>query len=284
MFRPDNPLLPNWKHLPIGYHGRASSIVVSGTPIRRPHGQTLPKDGEAPVYGPIKAFDYELEVGCVIGGMNELGTRIDIDEASKRLFGLVLVNDWSARDVQKWEYQPLGPFNAKNFATTISPFVMSMEALEPFRVAPPKRAKGDPKPLPYLKSSNDFTIDLRLEVAIESAQMREKKIAPMRVSVGSMRDLYWTLSQMLTHHASTGCNMRPGDLIATGTVSGEDEESRGCLLERTWRGEQPLTLPDGTTRTYLQDGDEVIMRGWCEKRGARRISLGECRGRVVPAE
>ncbi len=284
MFRPDNPLLPNWKHVPIGYHGRASSIVLSGTPIRRPHGQTCPKEGEPPVFGSAKALDYELEVGCVIGAGNPLGTRIDIASAPRHLFGLVMVNDWSARDVQKWEYQPLGPFNAKNFATTISPWVMPLEALEPFRVAPPKRAKGDPKPLPYLTLADDFSIDMTLEVQIQSAAMREKEIDPMTVSVGSMKDLYWTLSQMVAHHTSTGCNLRPGDLIATGTVSGKDEESRGCLLERTWRGEKPLTLPDGTTRTWLEDGDEVVLRGWCEKRGSRTIVLGECRGRVLPAE
>jgi len=283
MFRPDNPLLPNWKHLPIGYHGRASSIVLSGTRVARPHGQTCPKEGDPPVFGPVKSLDYELEVGCVIGGENPIGTRVDIADAQHRLFGLVLVNDWSARDVQKWEYQPLGPFNAKNFATSIGPYVMQMEALEPFRTAPPKRAKGDPKPLPYLMSADDFAIDLKVEVLIESATMREKEIEPMSVSVGSMKDLYWTLSQMVAHHTSTGCNLRPGDLIATGTISGKEEESRGCLLERTWRGEQPLTLPDGTKRTWLEDGDEVIIRGWCEKRGARRITLGECRGRIVPA-
>ncbi|MCA9284275.1 MAG: fumarylacetoacetase [Phycisphaerales bacterium] len=281
MFRPDNPLMPNYKHLPVGYHGRASSIVLSGTPIRRPSGQTCPKDGEPPVFGPSKALDYELEVGFFVGRGNTLGTPIPIASAREHIFGLTLVNDWSARDVQKWEYQPLGPFNAKNFGTTISPWVMQLDALEPFLAPAPKRAKADPELLPYLKWSDDFLIDLKLEVRIQSASMRDQDMAPVVVSKGTYRDMYWTFAQMLAHHTSTGCNLRPGDLLASGTVSGPDEDSRGCLLERTWRGEYPIELPDGTKRAFLQDGDEVIIAGYCQKRGATRISLGECRGRVV---
>jgi fumarylacetoacetase len=285
MFRPDNPLLPNWKHVPIGYHGRASSIVVSGTPIRRPMGQTCPTDGQPPVFGPSKLVDYELEVGFVIGPGNEMGTRIAVDEARQHLFGVCLVNDWSARDVQKWEYQPLGPFNAKNFGTSVSPFIYPLEALEAILVPPPRRPAGDPTPLPYLEGAKDFTLDIRLEVLISSAAMREKDMAPTLVSTASMKEhLYWTPSQMIAHHTSTGCNLRPGDLLASGTVSGPKEEERGCLLERTWRGERPITLADGTTRKFLQDGDEVIMRGWCERADGTRMSIGEVRGVVTAAE
>jgi len=283
MFRPDQPLMPNWKNLPVGYHGRASSIIPSGQPIVRPMGQTCPKDGEPPVFGPVRGLDYELEVGCVIGQGNPLGSRIAVGDASRHIFGLVLVNDWSARDVQRWEYQPLGPFNSKNFATSLGCMVVPMAALEPFKTAPPKRPKGDPKPLEYLVSKDDFLIDLRLEVLISSAAMREKGTAAHQISSGNLKDLYWTFSQMIAHHTSTGCNLRPGDLLASGTISGAEEDERGCLLERTWRGEKPIKLPDGSTRKFLEDGDEVIMRGWCEKRGATRISLGEVRAIVQPA-
>lgn len=284
MFRPDNPILPNWKHLPVGYHGRASSIVLGGTPVRRPMGQTCAKDGDPPAFGATKSLDYELELGFLIGPGNALGQRIPVAEARGHIFGVLLVNDWSARDVQRWEYQPLGPFNAKNFATSIGPWVMPLEALEPFAAAPPKRPKGDPKPLEYLSFKDDFTFDIKLEVLLSSAAMREKGTAPMVVSTGSFKELYWTMSQMVAHHTSTGCNLRPGDLLASGTISGEDEDERGCLLERTWRGERPLKLPDKTTRKFLEDGDEVILRAFCAKRGATRISLGECRGVVLPAE
>jgi fumarylacetoacetase len=288
MFRPDNPLMPNWKHLPVGYHGRASSIVVSGTPVRRPMGQTVADDASPPTFGPCKLLDYEMELGAFVGPGNELGTRIPLADAGRHLFGVVLVNDWSARDVQKWEYQPLGPFNAKNFATTIGPWVVTTEALAPFRRPGPPRGKGDPAMLDYLKpqggESDRWSLDITVEVLIASQQMRERGMAPTRISLGSFSDMYWTLAQMLVHHTSTGCNMRPGDLIASGTISGPTEDSRGCLLERTWRGQKPITLADGTQRKFLQDGDEVILRGWCEGGGAARIGLGECRGIILPAQ
>jgi fumarylacetoacetase len=285
MFRPNQPLMPNWKHLPVGYHGRASSFVVDGTPVRRPHGQTSATDDGPPAFGPIKLMDYELEMGVFLGGReNPLGTRIPVARAAERLFGCVIVNDWSARDVQKWEYQPLGPFNAKNFATSISPWVVTLEALAPYAVPGPARKPTDPPVLPYLHWDGDFVLDVTLEVLVASAAMREKGIAPTRVSLGSFTEMYWSMCQMLAHHSSTGCNMRPGDLLASGTISGPTKESRGCLLERTWRGTEPITLGDGTERRFLQDGDEVIMRAWCERPGLPRIGFGECRGVVLPAE
>jgi fumarylacetoacetase len=280
LFRPDNPLLPNYKYVPIGYHGRASSIVVSGTDVRRPSGQTKGADAAAPVFGPSRSLDYELEVGFFVGPGNGLGTAVPLSEAESHIFGLCLVNDWSARDVQAWEYQPLGPFLAKNFATTISPWVVTMDALRPFRVPTFTRAEGDPAPLGYLDSAADRArggFDVTLEVWLRTARMTD----PVRVSRGNMRDLYWTLAQMLTHHASNGCNLQPGDLLASGTVSGATEDSLGCLLEITRRGAQPLELPDGETRKFLEDGDEVILRGYCEREGVGRIGFGECRGRVV---
>ncbi len=284
MFRPDNALLPNYKHLPVGYHGRASSIVISGAPVRRPMGQTVTNDLGPPTFGPCKLLDYEMEMGFLVGPGNDLGTRIAMKDAASHVFGMVIVNDWSARDVQKWEYQPLGPFNAKNFATTISPWVVTLEALAPFRVNGPARGVEDPAVLEYLQPTEDFGLNITVEVLIASATMREKKMEPTRISRGGMREMYWTIMQMLVHHTSTGCNMRTGDLLATGTISGPSEDSRGCLLERTWRGQNPISLPDGTQRKFLQDGDEVIMRAWCEGDGARRIGFGECRGVVVGAE
>jgi fumarylacetoacetase len=283
MFRPDNPLLPNYKHLPVGYHGRASSIVASGTDVRRPMGQTVTSDAGPPTFGACKLLDYEMEMGFFVGPGNELGTRIAMRDAAAHVFGMVIVNDWSARDIQKWEYQPLGPFNAKNFATTISPWVVTLEALAPYRMSGPPRGEGDPQLLDYLKPEEEFALNITVEVKIASAIMREKKMQPMLVSRGNLRDMYWTIMQMLVHHTSTGCNMRPGDLLATGTISGTGEDSRGCLLERTWRGSKPLTLPDGTERKFLQDGDEVIMNAWCETDGFRRIGFGECRGTILPA-
>ncbi|MFM7052182.1 MAG: fumarylacetoacetase [Planctomycetota bacterium] len=283
MFRPTNPLLPNWKHVPIGYHGRASSIVASGTGIVRPSGQTVASDDGPPSFGPSKLMDYELEVGFYLGNGNQLGHTIPIAEAWSHIFGFCLVNDWSARDIQKWEYQPLGPFLAKNFATTVSPWVVVREALEPFRVPGPPRSADDPKVLPYLDDPNGSNLDITLEVHIASAAMREKGLAPTLVSRGSFRDMFWTPAQMLAHHASNGCPMMIGDLLASGTVSGTTKDSRGCLLERTWRGTEPIALGDGTERKFLQDGDEVIMRGWCEKPGRPRIGFGECRGIVTPA-
>ncbi|RPJ63557.1 MAG: fumarylacetoacetase [Acidobacteria bacterium] len=286
MFRPDNPLLPNYKHVPIGYHGRVSSIVVSGTPVRRPSGQTRAEGEAAPSFGPTARLDYELEVGAFVAGGNNLGEPIPIGRAEEHLFGLCLVNDWSARDVQQWEYQPLGPFLAKNFATTISPWVVTHEALAPFRVPAFARPAGDPDPLPYLDAPGNRTrggFDLSLEVLISSDRMRASGHAPLALSRGNLQSMYWTVAQMLAHHASNGCNLRPGDLLASGTVSGPQEGSRGCLLELTWRGSRPIELPTGETRRFLQDGDEIILRGWCERPGAKRIGFGECRGVVLPA-
>ncbi len=285
MFRPDNPLLPNYKHLPIGYHGRASSIVSSGTDIRRPCGQTAGDDNQ-PSFGPSKLLDYELEVGLFVGQGNKLGEPIKIDCAEEYIFGLCLVNDWSARDLQRWEYQPLGPFLAKSFATSISPWIVTMEALAPFRVPACPRVESDPQPLPYLSSAANEAqggIDVNLEVLLSSQPMREQNIAPLKLSHGNFSEMYWTFAQMLTHHASNGCNLRPGDLIASGTVSGSTKDARGCLLELTWRGTEPIALPTGESRAFLQDGDEVILRGWCERAGFRRIGFGECRGIVTPA-
>ena len=283
MFRPDNPLLPNYKHIPIGYHGRASSVVISGTSIKRPSGQTNPNDEPNPIFGKSKLLDYELELGAFIAQGNALGEPINIDDAERYLFGLCLVNDWSARDIQRWEYQPLGPFLAKSFATSISPFVVTMEAMAPFRVPAFERDPSDPQPLPYLQSNdtkNSGGINLNLEVFISSQKMREENLAPMKLSHVNARDLYWTMTQMLTHHASNGCNMQAGDLIASGTISGATKDSFGSLIELTWRGTEPLNLPTGEVRKFLEDGDEVIMTGSCEREGYRRIGFGNCRGRI----
>ncbi|HLH20505.1 MAG TPA: fumarylacetoacetase [Bryobacteraceae bacterium] len=279
MFRPDNPLLPNYKWLPVGYHGRASSIVLSGTPVRRPCGQIAESAGGPPVYAPSRRLDYELELGAFLGPGNRLGEPVPIAEALDQIVGVCLLNDWSARDIQTWEYQPLGPFLAKNFATSISPFVVTAEALEPFRRPADARPPGDPEPLPHLRGGPDAAYDITLEVWLRSAKMP----GPMRLSRGNFRDMYWTLAQMVAHHTSNGCNIRPGDLIGSGTVSGPEKSNRGCLLELTWRGTEPVELPSGETRRFLEDGDEVILRGWCEAPGYRRIGLGECRGRILPA-
>lgn len=286
MFRPDQPLLPNYKWVPIGYHGRASSLVVSGTPVRRPAGQRKGPHDAAPSFGPSRSLDYELELGAFVGPGLPLGGRIAVDEAEAHLFGLCLVNDWSARDVQAWEYQPLGPFLAKSFATTVSPWVVTLEALEPFRTAAFARPAGDPAPLDYLHSPVDAArggFAITVEAWLESARMRDEGVAPALVSRGSFREMYWTWAQLLTHHASNGCNLRAGDLLASGTISGPTPESRGCLLERTWRGAEPLALPTGETRAFLEDGDTVILRAYCEADGAARIGFGECRGVVLPA-
>ena len=286
MFRPDNPLLPNYKYVPIGYHGRSSSIVMSGTPVRRPNGQTRDPQADGPQFGPCKLLDYEMEVGFFAGSGNALGQPIAINEAEEHIFGVCLVNDWSARDIQTWEYQPLGPFLAKNFATTISPWIVTLEALAPFRTPAFERPTDDPQPLPYLHATENHShggIDLIVEVYLVSRRMREAAIAPIRLSRGNFSTMYWTIAQMLTHHASNGCNIRPGDLFASGTVSGETKDARGCLLELTWRGAEPIELPNGETRTFLQDGDEIIMRGYCQRTGAARIGLGESRGVVLPA-
>lgn len=286
MFRPDNPLLPNYKYVPIGYHGRASSIVPSGTGVRRPHGQVKVPDAAAPAYTPSRNLDYELEVGCFVGPGNALGTPVPIAEAERHIFGLCLVNDWSARDIQSWEYQPLGPFLAKNFATTVSPWVVTLEALAPFRAPAFARAPGDPEPLPYLDDPADRGaggVGITLEVWLRTPAMRERGAPAERLTRGSFTSMYWTLAQLLAHHASNGCNLRPGDLIASGTVSGPERESRGCLLELTWRGAEPLVLADGESRKFLEDGDEVTLRGYCEREGRVRIGFGECTGTVLAA-
>lgn len=286
MFRPDQPLMPNYKWIPIGYHGRASSIVVSGSEIRRPSGQTMPDGASSPNFGPSKVLDYELEVGFFVGNGNEQGKPISISEAENHIFGLCLVNDWSARDIQRWEYQPLGPFLSKSFATSISPWIVTTEALEPFRATAFQREAGDPEPLAYLDSAQNRErggFDIKLEVLIQTEQMRQQNLAPFRLSGSNTKDLYWTFAQMLTHHTSNGCNMQPGDLLASGTVSGSTKDSQGSLIELTERGAQPITLPNGEVRRFLEDGDEVILRGYCEREGFRRIGFGECRGRILPA-
>jgi len=283
MFRPDNPLLPNYKWVPIGYHGRASSVSLKETVIR-PHGQTKPANETVPTFGPSRQLDYELEVGAFIARGNALGDRIPISDASETLFGFCLVNDWSARDIQSWEYQPLGPFLSKSFATNISPFIVTREALEPFRVPAFARPAGDPAPLDYLNDETDQAeggYDIQLEVYLSSQQMRDADIAPVRLSHGTFKDMYWTMAQMVAHHTSNGCDLRPGDLIASGTVSGQGKDERGCLLEITRRGAEPFALPTGEERQFLEDGDEVIMRGYCEREGSVRIGFGECRAMIV---
>jgi fumarylacetoacetase len=288
LFRPDNPLLPNYKYVPIAYHGRASSIVLSGEPIRRPWGQTKSRTNGAE-FGPAQSLDYELEVGFFIGPDNARGESIPIDEAEDHIFGLCLLNDWSARDIQSWEYQPLGPFLAKNFATTISPWIVPLEALEPFRVPAFERSPGDPAPLTYLASPapESAGIDLTLDVYLESRQMRQMGKAPALVSRSNLRHLYWSLAQMVAHHASNGCNLRPGDLLATGTVSGPDEGSEGCLLEKRAIGEhaggEPLCLPTGELRTFLEDGDQVIFRAYARVPGGPKIGFGACAGTITEA-
>lgn len=283
LFRPDNPLLPNYKYVPIGYHGRASSIVISGSEIRRPCGQTKAPES-LPVFGPAKSLDYELEVGAFIGPGNRLGDSIPIDEAEQHVFGLCLVNDWSARDIQAWEYQPLGPFLAKNFATTISPWIIPLEALAPYRIPSRKRGEEDPEVFPYLKSTHMDRdgIDLTLEAYLESQKMREKDIPPPRISLSNLRHLYWSIAQLVTHHASNGCNLRAGDLLASGTVSGPEEGAEGCLLEMRHRA-HPISLPTGEQRVFLEDGDRVILRAYTQRPGLPRIGFGECTGTVAEA-
>ena len=297
MFRPNNPILPNYRHIPIGYHGRASSVVVSGTEVRRPVGQLSPaEEGGSPTRSACKLLDYELEVGVLVAQGNELGDTIAINDAEQHLFGLTLLNDWSARDIQKWEYQPLGPFLAKSFATSISPWVVTMEALAPFRCAAFNRPPGDPTPLDYLTSESNTAaggVDLQLEVYLVSEKMEQEGIEPMRLTSGSFTNLYWTIAQMLTHHSSNGCNLRSGDMLGSGTVSGLERDSRGCLLELTWDGDQtnpvpgsqrtPIVLPTGEERKFLADGDEVIIKGYCQSETHRRIGFGTCAGKILPA-
>jgi fumarylacetoacetase len=284
MFRPDNPLFPNYKYLPVGYHGRASSVVVSGTDVICPHGQIIETDAASPVYVASRALDFELEAGFFIGPGNGLGNPVRIEDAQDHVFGLCLVNDWSARDIQRWEYQPLGPFLSKSFMTSVSPWLVTMEALEPFRIPAFKRDESDPKPLPHLFSELDQEqggMGLNVEALIQSERMRDEGIEPMLLSRGDFTTMYWTIAQMVTHHTSNGCNLRPGDLLASGTISGSHPESCGCLLELTQAGSHPVKLPNGEERKYLADGDELILQGYCERAGTRRIGLGECRGRIV---
>ena len=286
LFRPDQPLLPNYKYVPIAYHGRASSIIVSGVPVRRPSGQVKPPAEEVPAFRPSRQLDYELEVGAYIGTGNRLGSRVDVNTAEQRIFGLSLLNDWSARDIQAWEYQPLGPFLGKNFATSLSPWVVSMEALAPFRVNQPARPAADPESLPYLAqpASSGAALDMIVEVYLSTEKMRAEEVSPVRLSTGNLRQLYWSLAQMVAHHTSNGCNLVTGDLLGTGTISGPGEGSQGSLLELTKRGQSPILLPGGESRAFLEDGDEVTLRAFCQKDGGPRISLGECRGTILPAE
>ncbi len=276
MFRgPENALMPNYLHLPVGYHGRASSIIVSGQDVHRPWGQVLPADSDTPVYTPCRLFDFELEMGFFTAGNNELGHPIPIDQAEDYIFGFVIVNDWSARDIQKWEYQPLGPFNAKNFATSISPWVVTLDALNPFRVPGPKQ---DPEPFDYLKPKDHWSLDIKLDVLLQAEGMEQ----PHRIAESNLNYLYWTPAQQLAHHTVTGCNLRTGDLLASGTISGPEKHQRGSMLELSWRGTEPLELPNGETRKFLQDGDTVVMSGYCQGDGYR-VGFGDVRGKVLPA-
>ncbi len=276
MFRdPDNALLPNWKHIPVAYHGRSSSIITSGEAIYRPKGQTRPNDNEPPVYGPTKLLDFELEMAFVTFDGKPLGDSISTSEAEDYIFGMVLFNDWSARDIQKWEYVPLGPFLAKNFASSVSPWIVTLDALEPFRTEGPVQ---DPKVLPYLEYSGDKNIDIKLEVAIETEKGDE-----MTVCQSNYKNMYWNMNQQLAHHTVNGCNVRCGDMMASGTISGSDPSSYGSMLEITWRGSKPVQMPDGTERKFINDGDSVIMRGTCEKDGIK-IGFGEVKTKVLPAK
>jgi fumarylacetoacetase len=286
LLRPDNPLLPNYKWVPIAYHGRASSVRVSGTPVRRPVGQALARGADAPEVRPSRNLDYELELGAFVGAPCPAEAPTPVDEADDHLFGVCLLNDWSARDMQAWEYQPLGPFLAKSFATSISPWVVTAEALAPFRVPLAARPEGDPAPLPYLSSAEDQrqgALAIDMEAWLQSERMRVEGLEPVRVSHASFADMYWTLGQMIAHHTSNGCDLRAGDLLGSGTVTGPDRGTAGCLLEITARGGQPIALPSGENRSFLEDGDEVILRGRCVREGYVSIGLGECRGRVLPA-
>jgi fumarylacetoacetase len=285
LFRPDNPLLPNYKWVPIGYHGRASSIVASPQPIKRPSGQFKLPDQDAPSFGPTRRLDYELELGIFVGMPNALGEPVPIEHAENHVFGLVLLDDWTARDVQTWEYQPLGPFLSKSFATTVSPWIVTLEALAPFR-APFARPAGDPQPLPYLDSAANREsggLDISLEVALQTKAMREAGLPPQRLMSSNFRDSYWTLAQLVAHHTVNGCNLQAGDLLGSGTQSGPDPGQGGSLLELTLGGKQPLKLANGETRAFLEDGDTAILRAHCARDGFRRIGFGECRGTVMPA-
>ena len=283
LFRPDNPLLPNYRWLPVGYHGRSSSIRITGGTVRRPAGQVIDPGPGAPAYGPCRRLDYEAELGFFVGAGNALGQPIPIDEIEDHLFGVCLLNDWSARDIQPWEYQPLGPFLAKSFATTLSPWIVTFDALEPYRRAH-RRPDGDPAPLPHLSSSTDSTrgaIDIKVDVYMQSARMAAAGVAPFRLSSSTYADSYWTLAQVVAHHASNGCNLQPGDLLGSGTLSGPGVQSCACLLELTEGGRSPVVLPTGETRSFLEDGDTLILRGYCEAEGFARIGLGACQATVL---
>ena len=273
---PENALMPNWKWLPVAYHGRASSVVVSGTNVRRPSGQTKPPDAASPTFGPTKSLDYELEMAFLIGPGNSLGEPVPIDRAIDHIFGVALMNDWSARDIQAWEYQPLGPFLAKNFCTSISPWVVTLQALEPFRKPLPLQ---DPEPLPYLRAKSNFTFDIQLEARLQTSLMD----APHIITRTNFQNLYWSIAQQLAHHTVNGCNLEPGDLLASGTISGATEDSRGCMLELTWRGANPLKLPNGETRKWVENGDTLTITGWCQG-DDYRVGFGEVSGRIIGSD
>lgn len=276
MFRdPENALLPNWRHIPVGYHGRASSIVVSGTPIKRPKGQLMPKDATAPVFKASGRLDFELEMGFITGKNTQLGTSVSTKDAEDYIFGLALFNDWSARDIQKWEYVPLGPFLGKNFGSSISPWIVTIEALEPFKIAGPKQ---DPEVLPYLKYEGNHNYDVQLEVALQPENGEEQT-----VSTSNFKYMYWNMAQQLAHHTINGCNINIGDVMASGTISGKDESSYGSMLEISWSGTKPITLKDGSTRTFIEDNDTVIMRGFAEKDGIK-VGFGEVSGTILPSD
>ncbi|MET3116587.1 fumarylacetoacetase [Undibacterium sp. GrIS 1.8] len=285
LFRPDNPLMPNYKWVPIGYHGRSSSVVISGQQFRRPVGQTMPPTATTPVFGAAKRIDYEAEIGIFVGRGNALGDAVAIDDAESHVFGLCLLNDWSARDMQAWEYQPLGPFLAKNFATTISPWVVTLEALAPYRLQW-QRDATDPQPLPYLDSAavrEQGAFDVQMEVLLQTKSMREQGLPAQRLSLSNFRHSYWSVSQLVAHHTVNGCNLRAGDLLGSGTQSGPTPEEAGSLLELSVGGKQPLILSNGEQRTFMEDGDSVIMRAWTEKSGLPRIGFGEVEGTLLPA-
>lgn len=284
LFRPDNPLLPNYKYVPIAYHGRASTLCVSGTPVKRPSGQTLAPGAQVPTFGPSKRLDYELEVGVWMGQGNEAGEPIGIAEAGEHIAGFCLLNDWSARDLQAWEYQPLGPFLSKSFATSISPWVVTAEALAPFRTAQPERPEGDPRPLDYLFDEQDQqqgALNIELEVLLLTAQMKAQGIAPLRLAMSNTLNMYWTVAQMVAHHSANGCKLQPGDVFGTGTLSGPQTGQFGSLLEMTEGGKHSIELPSGETRTFLEAGDEVILKARCRSADEVSIGFGECRGVVV---
>ena len=286
LFRPDNPLLPNYKHVPIGYHGRASTVRASGTDVRRPKGQTLPAGASEPTFGPCARLDYELELGIWIGQGNEMGEPIAIGDAAEHIAGFCLLNDWSARDIQAWEYQPLGPFLSKSFITSVSPWVVTAEALEPFRTAQPARPEGDPQPLPYLFDKRDQdggAFDIELEVLLLTEAMREQNLPAHRLTLSNTRYMYWTVAQMVAHHSVNGCQLQAGDLFGSGTLSGPENGQFGSLLEITEGGKKPIELASGEVRKFLEDGDEIILRARCARDGFTSIGFGECRGKVLAA-